>query len=244
MAPFFPANPTAPGSGYEYGSMFVPPGFYPPGLEIQPDNRTGPESEEPGPSASGARSVEKSHEVEDAIDLLEDATRPLTCLWLDLLNKEAKVSSEDILLLIQRALVLFGSASHTVSQQRRKIAWSRINPQLKTLATEEYDKRESNLFGPGFLEKTTKRLEAEKASSKVTSQGRGGGPPPKRARFKNDRNHLRSFLSRGPPAQYGGRKVQCQQPYSSYTRFQSPKYRQWSKNVRNQSSPSKPKANQ
>ena len=59
-------------------------------------------------------------------------------------------------------LVLLGSASHTVSEERRKIAWSRINPQLKALATEEYDKRESNLFGPGFLEKATKRLEAEK----------------------------------------------------------------------------------
>ena len=47
--------------------------------------------------------------------------------------------------------------SHTVSQERRKIAWSRINPQLKALATEEYIKRESNLFGPGFLEKATKR---------------------------------------------------------------------------------------
>ena len=175
---------------------------------------------------------------------LLDATGPLTCLWSDLLNKEAKVSSEDILLLIQRALVLLGSASHTVSQERRKIAWSRINPQLKTLATEEYDKRESNLFESGFLEKATKRLEAEKALSKVTSQGRGGGPPPKRARFENDRNDLRSFLSRGAPAQYGSRKVQRQQPYSSYTRFQSPKYRQWSKSVRNQSSPSKPKVNQ
>ena len=111
---------------------------------------------------------------------LLDATGPLTCLWLDLLNKETKVSSEDTL--IQRTLVLLGSVSHTVSQERRKIAWSRINPQLKTLATEEYDKRQSNLFGPWFLEKATKRLEIEKALSKVTSmQGRGGGPPPKRA---------------------------------------------------------------
>ena len=67
---------------------------------------------------------------------LLDATGPLTCLWADLLNKEAKVSSEDILL-IQRALVLLGSASHTVSQERRKIAWSRINPQLKALATKK-----------------------------------------------------------------------------------------------------------
>lgn len=30
---------------------------------------------------------------------LLDATGPLTCLWADLLNKEAKVSAEDTLLL-------------------------------------------------------------------------------------------------------------------------------------------------
>ena len=33
---------------------------------------------------------------------------------------------------------------------------------LKALATEEYEKRETNLFGLGFLEKASKRLEAEK----------------------------------------------------------------------------------
>ena len=177
---------------------------------------------------------------------LLDATGPLTCMWSDLLNKEAKVSSEDILLLLQRSLVLLGSASHAVSQERRKIAWSRINPQLKSLATEEYDKRESNLFGPGFLEKASKRLEAEKTLSKVSNQGRGGGPPPpKKPRFENDRNDLRSFLSRGAPARFGGRKVQRQQLFTSYTRFQSPRYHQWSKSTRTQTSSNfKPKANQ
>ena len=34
---------------------------------------------------------------------LLDVTGPLTCLWADLLNKEAKVAPEDVLLLIQRA---------------------------------------------------------------------------------------------------------------------------------------------
>ena len=99
---------------------------------------------------------------------LLDVAGPLTCLWADLLNKQAEVSPEDILL-IQRALVLLGSASHSISQERRKIAWSRINPQLKSLATEEYSKRETNLFGPGFLEKASKRLEAEKTLSKVST---------------------------------------------------------------------------
>ena len=41
-----------------------------------------------------------------------DVAGPLTCLWADLLNKEARISAEDTLLLVQRALVLLGSASH------------------------------------------------------------------------------------------------------------------------------------
>ena len=50
---------------------------------------------------------------------LLDATGPLT--WSDLLNKEAKISSEDTLLLIQRTL--HGSAryciSHSVSREKK-----------------------------------------------------------------------------------------------------------------------------
>ena len=73
-------------------------------------------------------------------DQLVDVAGPLTCLWADLLNKEAKVSREDTLLLLQRALVILGSTSHTITLERRKVAWSRINPSLKALATEEYGK--------------------------------------------------------------------------------------------------------
>ena len=42
-------------------------------------------------------------------DQILDVSVPLTCLWADLLNKNAEVaevSKEDILLLVQRALVL------------------------------------------------------------------------------------------------------------------------------------------
>ena len=157
-------------------------------------------------------------------DQLLDVAGPLTCLWADLLNKEAKVSREDTLLLLQRALVLLGSTSHAITLERRKVAWSRINPSLKALATEEYGKRETSLFGPGFLEKASKRLEAEKTLSKVSSQGNKGGPPSKKARYENDKSDLRSFLARGAPAMYGGRRLQRRQPYSSYTRFQSTRY--------------------
>ena len=48
---------------------------------------------------------------------LLDVAGPLTCLWADLLNKEATVTAEDTLLLIQRALVLLGSASQWNSER-------------------------------------------------------------------------------------------------------------------------------
>ena len=95
-------------------------------------------------------------------DQLLSVASPLTCLWADLLNKDAKVRWEDTLLLIQRALVLLGNASHSITMERRKIAWSRINPKWKSLASENYEGNESNLFGPGFLEKASKCLEVEK----------------------------------------------------------------------------------
>ena len=46
---------------------------------------------------------------------------PLTCLWADL-NQDATVNPEDIILLLQRVLVLLGSAYYTVTQERRRVA--------------------------------------------------------------------------------------------------------------------------
>lgn len=114
-----------------------------------------------------------------------DAIGPLTCLWADLLNKEARVTTEDMLLLLQRALILLGSMLHSISQERRKIVWSRINPKLNGLAEEEYDKREINLFGPGFLEKTSKGIEVDKMMEKV-SLNRKGKRPLKKQQYHND----------------------------------------------------------
>ena len=88
---------------------------------------------------------------------LLDVTGPLTCLWADLLNREANVHPEDIVLLIQRALVLLGSASHAINIERRKIVWAKMNPKLRSLGSEEYGERGTDLFGPGFLEKASKR---------------------------------------------------------------------------------------
>lgn len=150
-----------------------------------------------------------------------DVSAPLACLWGDLLNEEAKYSKQDLLMLIQRSLVLLGSASHAISQERRKVAWARINPKLKSLAEGEYDKRDSSLFGPGFLEKASKKLEVDKTIRKVSQTG---APPPKRARFSKDSSDLRHFLDKGATARYGGGRFQRQQPYQPPKRFQSKKY--------------------
>jgi len=47
---------------------------------------------------------------------------PLTCLWADMLNHNATVKQEDVLLLLQKVLVLLGGASHSITQERRRIA--------------------------------------------------------------------------------------------------------------------------
>ena len=145
---------------------------------------------------------------------------PLTCLWADLLNKKAKVSTEDILLLVQRALVLLGSTSHSITLERRKIAWSRINPKLKSLALEEYGERDSELFGPGFLEKASKRLEVEKTLDKVSNPTKFG-PQQKRPRYDKDKSDLRSFLAKGASAGGGSKNMRQTNPHTSYTKFRS-----------------------
>lgn len=149
-------------------------------------------------------------------DQLLDVVGPLTCLWSDLLNKQAKVSSEVVLLLLQRAIVLLGNASHTVTIERRKVAWAKMNPKLRGLGSEEYGNRGTDLFGPGFLEKASKRIEVEKTLAKVT---RSGQPPnPKKGRYDNDRSDLRNFLSKGASARCGSTRNRQQQPHS-FNRF-------------------------
>ena len=161
-------------------------------------------------------------------DQLLDVAGPLTCLWADLLNKEANVTGEDTLLLIQRALVLLGNASHSVTLERRKIAWSRLNPKLKSSATEDYTGREAN---PGFLEKASKRLEVEKTLAKVSNQGKGDQPHNKK--HDKDKDDLRSFLAKGASVSCGNTKNMRQsQPHTSYTRFKSWRYFQSNSNTR------------
>ena len=144
---------------------------------------------------------------------LLDMAGPLTCLWADLTSSNAEVNPQEVILLIQRVLVLLGSASHHITQERRKVAWSRVNPSTVSLLREDPEdgKKESTLFGGGFLERAAKRLEEEKTLVKVTGNKTGMKPQQKR---QQDPNDLRRFLEKGPPAKYGGRRTQRHKPYT------------------------------
>ena len=167
-----------------------------------------------------------------------DMAGPLTCLWADLLNPEATVMPEDIILLLQRVLVLLGSASYNVTQERRRVALSRVNPAINSLPDDKEEEKDKGktLFGGGFLEKATKRIEEEKALAKVAGAGRKPPPPAKRRRLDNkDPNDLRRFLEKGAPARYGGRNTGRRQPYfqKGSTKGKSnsnASRRQWTKN--------------
>ena len=107
-----------------------------------------------------------------------------------------------------------GSTYHSINVERRRLAWTRINPSLKPLAEEKYDKQEGNLFGPTFLEKASKKLEADKALAKVFYNPQSSQSSRKHS-FEEDPSDLRCFLSKGAPAQYGSKgKQRLQKPYS------------------------------
>lgn len=109
-------------------------------------------------------------------DQILDLAGPLTCLWADLLNKDAKVQKEDVTLFLQKVMVLLESALHIITQQRRRVAWahtSQVNNGSPLQNTEDKGKL-ATIFRDGFLEKATKRMEEEKALGKVSRSRHSG----------------------------------------------------------------------
>ena len=62
-----------------------------------------------------------------------DISGPLTYLWAELLNQDARVNPKDVIQLLQSTLTLLGSASHTITQERRHVALSWVIPSIGTL---------------------------------------------------------------------------------------------------------------
>ena len=61
---------------------------------------------------------------------LLDVTGPLTSLWVKLLQSDVEPTKQEIVL---RLLVLLGSTSHAINVERRRVAWARINPNLRKI---------------------------------------------------------------------------------------------------------------
>lgn len=80
-----------------------------------------------------------------------------------------------------------------------------INPTLKSLASQEYNERESNLFGPGFCKKASKHLEVKNTVDKMSNQGKAG--PQKRPWYDRDKSDPGRYLAKGTSVQCGGSKT-------------------------------------
>ena len=84
---------------------------------------------------------------------------------------------KDVILLLQRALVLLGSASRTITEER--VVWGRVNPSSSSFPPEDMDEgKKTTLVKDSFLGKATKRKEKEKALAKILGGRHCGGPGP------------------------------------------------------------------
>ena len=123
-----------------------------------------------------------------------DLAGPLTCLCADLLNSDIKIKKEDIILMVQRILVLVGSASDFISQKRKQILWSCLNPLIKDISMEKDGKgKGTTLFDGGFIEKASRM---KKPCPRLLAQK--DNPPAKHRRYSQDPTDLRRFWTKAP----------------------------------------------
>ena len=110
------------------------------------------------------------------------------------------MKQEDVLLWLQRVLVFLGGASHSITQERQRITWGRVN-HANTVPddAEQSKEKEVNLFGEGFFERATKRIEKAKELEKVTGSKQNGAPSQKCTYQDKDPNDLCCFFGKGRP---------------------------------------------
>ena len=120
------------------------------------------------------------------------------------LSQRTKISAQQVILLIQRILILLGSASHSITQERQRVTWACMNPtSLPPVKDTEQKAKETILFHGDFLEKATKQMEQEKVLAKVAGEKHKQSGN-KCRQTDRDPNDLRHFLEKGAPTKYGG----------------------------------------
>ena len=126
---------------------------------------------------TGAKGVDK--EAKKHQDQLLDIVGPLSMAFEHISSwQENEDDSGSITVLTQdvdglytcwsKALTLLGSANAQYKVQRRKHVLDKLNPQMRSLASEPFPNAGKHLFGPSFEEKVKKRNEMVKIFSKVT----------------------------------------------------------------------------
>ena len=156
-----------------------------------------------------------------------------TCLWSDLLDnnlladKLAVINVHDVLNIIQRTLVLMGTANELLSQARRCNILQRVDKTLEKYSKEPHSNSQEFLFGEEFCSQLKSKVESDTTLSQVISLLKRFQPYGEQSRdsCQTTLGHSKQqFFQRGPAG-----KVGFWQGHPLTTRFQhlkapSPQY--------------------
>jgi len=132
---------------------------------------------------------------------LLNATGPLCGLWSQLLDqglgKESDLVQAPVVLdMIQRTLVLLGSANNLLSERRRANILQTVDPKLAKYAKGEFPKAGKYLFGQSFVKEVVSQVEADTAICKASALAnkaqrevqKGKAPSPPKTFFRGGRS--------------------------------------------------------
>ena len=117
-----------------------------------------------------------------------------------------------------------GNTSELISQTRRARILEAVDPSWSKYGSEEFPSSSSTLFGEGFQETLSKRVEKDTALSKAVSimkrarRTEEPSPSPSSSSSYSARrgDQRRQFFRGGPPAKYGGRQGRSFFPYNPH----------------------------
>ena len=154
--------------------------------------------------------------------------RPMTSAWQMLEegglrdDPDLLVPAAEVLSLIQRTICLVGNTSELISQTWRARILEAVDPSLSKYGSEEFLSSSSTLFGEGFQETLSKRVEKDTALSKAVSimkrAKRTEEPSPSSSSSYSAKrgDQRRHFFRGGPPAKYGGGQGRSFFPYNPH----------------------------
>ena len=145
------------------------------------------------------------------------AAGPLTCLWSDLLDNNlladeaAVISTQDVLNVVQRTLVLMGNANELISQARRCNILQCVDKDLEKYGKDPRPNTRECLFGEEFCSQLKSRVESDTTLSQVVSLSRRYHPYGERSREPSSRQSTlgrskQQFFRKGPAGKVGFRQ--------------------------------------